>query len=63
MLAFLPLFLVLLLPSPEAAAPKPDLLLENGVMYTEADAKPRKASIVAAEGRILFVGEPANARR
>ncbi len=44
-------------------APKPELLLENGIVYVSADAKPRPASIVTGGGRILFVGDAAKARR
>jgi predicted amidohydrolase YtcJ len=62
--AFLPfLVLSLLARISESAPPKPDLLLENGVVYAEADSKPRKASIVVGEGKILFVGEDAKARK
>jgi predicted amidohydrolase YtcJ len=44
-------------------APAADLVLEGGTVYTAATAAPRKASIVVGEGRILFVGDPAKARR
>ena len=62
MLSLLSFLLSVLLPVPEAS-PKPDLLLANGVVYEAADAKPRKASIVAGGGRILFVGDAAKARK
>jgi predicted amidohydrolase YtcJ len=48
------------------ATPPPDgsdLLLENATVYASADAKPRKLSIVARDGRILFIGDAAGARR
>jgi predicted amidohydrolase YtcJ len=61
-LALLPLLLLALLPATEPS-PRPDLLLANGVVYTAADAKPRKASIVAGGGRILFVGDATKARK
>jgi predicted amidohydrolase YtcJ len=54
------LLLLLLLAGPGPAA---DLLFESGVVYTSADAKPRKASVVVGEGKILFVGDPAEARQ
>jgi predicted amidohydrolase YtcJ len=41
----------------------PDLLLENATVYASADAKPRRLSIVARDGKIAFVGEAARARR
>ncbi len=43
-------------------APDAGLLLENGVVYASAQAKPASVSILAAGGRILFVGDPARAR-
>jgi predicted amidohydrolase YtcJ len=60
--ALLPLLLLVLLPATEPS-PRPDLLLANGVVYTAADAKPRRASIVAGGGRILFVGDASKARK
>ncbi len=54
------LLLTLLLAATEPAA---DLLLENGVVYVAADAKPRPASIVVGDGKILFVGDAAKARK
>ncbi len=64
MLPFLPLVLLLFVSVPDASPPPTaDLLLENGVVYAAADAKPRKGSIVVGEGRILFVGEPAKAKK
>jgi hypothetical protein len=45
-----------------ATAPKADLVLEGGVVYTAPDARPRKATIVVGDGKILFVGDPAKAR-
>jgi predicted amidohydrolase YtcJ len=62
-LALLPVVFLLLARVPQAAPPKADLLIENGVVYAAADAKPRKASILVGEGRILFVGEAGRARR
>ena len=52
--------LTLTVSSPPAG---PDLLLENGTVYATADAKPRRLSIVARDGKIAFVGEPDGARR
>ena len=43
--------------------PAADLLFEGGVVYTSAEAQPRRASIVVGEGKVLFVGEPAKARK
>jgi predicted amidohydrolase YtcJ len=40
-----------------------DLLLEGGVVYTAPDAEPQRASVVAGGGKIVFVGDPAEARR
>jgi predicted amidohydrolase YtcJ len=57
------LLLLFVLRLPDAAAPKPELLLENGVVYAAADAKPRKSSILIGEGRILFVGDPSRGRK
>lgn len=45
---------------PAAAA---DLLLEGGVVYTAPDAEPQRASVVVGSGKIVFVGDPAEARR
>ncbi len=45
---------------PAAAA---DLLLEGATVYVSAEAGPRRASIVVSGGRIVFVGEPDEARR
>ena len=59
MLLILSALLALTPPGP----PKADLLLEGGVVYTASDAQPRKASIVVGEGKILFVGDPGEARR
>ncbi|HWZ84736.1 MAG TPA: amidohydrolase [Thermoanaerobaculia bacterium] len=59
MLLILPVLLALSQPE----TPKADLLLEGGVVYVASDAEPRKASIVVGEGKILFVGDPAEARR
>ncbi len=53
--------LALLLSSPAASAPA-DLLLENGLVYVSAEARPARASILVGGGRILFVGDPARAR-
>jgi predicted amidohydrolase YtcJ len=44
-------------------APAADLLLEGGTVYTAPAAAPRKASIVVGEGKILFIGDPAKARK
>ncbi|MEP6995287.1 MAG: amidohydrolase [Acidobacteriota bacterium] len=55
------LLLAILLASAEP--PKADLLFEGGVVYAAPDAAPRKASIVVGDGKILFVGDPAKARR
>ena len=52
--------LTLLVSSPPAG---PDLLLENGTVYATADAKPRRLSIVARDGKIAFVGEADRARQ
>lgn len=56
------LLLALLLPIPPQT-PKADLLLENGVVYVSPEAAPRKASIVVADAKILFVGDAARARK
>lgn len=57
------LFLTLFL----AATPEPprraDLLLQGGVVYVSAEAKPRGGSIVVADGKVVFVGDPSRARR
>jgi predicted amidohydrolase YtcJ len=45
-----------------AGAPAPDLLLENATVYAAPDAKPAKASILLHDGRVAFVGDPAQAR-
>jgi predicted amidohydrolase YtcJ len=50
-------------PQAQAPAPKPDLVFEGAVLYTSSEAAPRKASIVVGEGKILFVGDPARARK
>ena len=55
------LLLAVLLVSGEP--PPADLLLEGGVVYASPGTSARKASIVVGEGRILFVGDPAKARR
>jgi predicted amidohydrolase YtcJ len=52
--------LTLLAPSTSGG---PDLLLENATVYTSAEARPKKLSIVARDGRIAFVGDSAGARR
>jgi hypothetical protein len=56
------LLLALLLPIPPQT-PKADLLLENGVVYVSPEAAPRKASIVVADAKILFIGDAARARK
>ncbi|HEY3203502.1 MAG TPA: amidohydrolase [Thermoanaerobaculia bacterium] len=56
------LLLALLLPIPPQT-PKADLLLENGIVYVSPEAAPRKASIVVADAKILFVGDAARARK
>ncbi|MEP6470952.1 MAG: amidohydrolase [Acidobacteriota bacterium] len=43
--------------------PGPDLLLENATVYATADAKPGRLSIVARDGKIVFVGDADGARR
>jgi predicted amidohydrolase YtcJ len=53
------LILALLAP---AAPPEPGLLLEGATVYEAPDAKPRKASILVRDGRVVFVGDPAPAR-
>ena len=63
MLALLPALLLSFFALTETAAQKPDLLIENGVVYIAPDAKPRKVSILVGEGRILFVGDPARAKK
>ena len=55
MLALLAAFLL-------AGAPAPDLLLENATVYAAPDAKPAKFSIFVSGGKVLFVGDPAEAR-
>ena len=60
---FLPVLFLLLASLPDAAPPKPDLVLENGFVYTAPDARPRRLSILIGEGKILFLGEPAKARK
>jgi hypothetical protein len=57
----LALGLLLLLRSP-AAPSEPDLLLEGATVYVSADAKPQRASILIRGGKILFVGDPGQAR-
>ncbi|MFY9551223.1 MAG: amidohydrolase family protein, partial [Thermoanaerobaculia bacterium] len=44
------------------ALPPADLLLEGGTVYAAADARPRKASIAIADGKVVFVGDPAEGR-
>jgi predicted amidohydrolase YtcJ len=38
------------------------LLLEGATVYASADAKPRKASVLSRDGKVLFVGDAADAR-
>jgi hypothetical protein len=48
---------------PDASSPRPELLLENGVVYVSAEAEPQRLSILIGGGRILFVGDASEARR
>ena len=43
--------------------PAADLLLEGGTVYAAPTAAPRKQSIVIGEGKIVFIGDPAKARK
>ncbi len=52
----------LILAASSEPSPPPTVLLENGIIYVSADAKPAKASIVIGGDRLLFVGEPGRAR-
>lgn len=54
---------LLTLAHPEPAPAAGTLLLENATVYVSADAKPRKASILARDGKIAFVGDAARARK
>jgi len=54
--------LTLVLSVTAPTAPTADLLLEGGMIYRTADARPDRASVVVARGKILFVGDPARAR-
>jgi predicted amidohydrolase YtcJ len=56
------LALTLLLAAPPAPPVAAELLLEGGVVYVSAQAKPRPASIVVAGGKVAFVGDPVRAR-
>jgi predicted amidohydrolase YtcJ len=49
-------------PNPPAGALPAPLLLENGVVYVSADAKPVRASVLLEGGKIAFVGDPARAK-
>ena len=53
---------LLTLANPEPAPAAGTLLLENATVYVSAHAKPRTASIVARDGKIVFVGDAARAR-
>jgi predicted amidohydrolase YtcJ len=55
------LALLTLLASSRPASP--DLILENATVYTSAEAKPQRLSIVARDGKIAFVGVATRARR
>ncbi len=61
MIPLLAAFLLLASNPPAAVAPAP-LLLENGVVYVSAEAKPSRASILLEGGKVAFVGDPARAR-
>lgn len=39
------------------------LLLEGATVYVSADAKPQSASVLVRDGKVVFVGDPAKARR
>ncbi len=54
---------MLVLPGSMAPAQPTDLLLEDATVYVAADARPARASILIAAGKIAFVGDPAEARR
>ncbi len=53
---------MLVLPVPTGSA-APDLLLEDATVYVSADAAPARASILLHDGKIVFVGDPGEARR
>ena len=53
---FLPVLFLLLASLPDAAPPKPDLVLENGFVYTAPDVRPRRLSILIGDGKVLFRG-------
>lgn len=55
--------LTLALPALLASAPPPDLLLEDATVYVSADAAPARASVLLGGGKVLFVGDAAEARR
>ena len=61
MIPLLAAFLLLASNPPATVAPAP-LLLENGVVYASAEAKPSRASILLEGGKVAFVGDPARAR-
>ncbi len=61
MVALFAAFLLLASNPPAAVVPAP-LLLENGVVYVSAKAKPSRASILLEGGKVAFVGDPARAR-
>jgi len=46
-----------------ATAPDAALLLEGATVYTSAAAQPRKLSIVLRDGKVVFAGDAARARR
>ena len=54
---------LLTLADPEPAPAEAALLLENATVYTSPQAKARKVSILARDGRIAFVGDAARARK
>jgi predicted amidohydrolase YtcJ len=55
--------LTLLLAVATAPTPGKDLLLEGGIVYASAEARPAAASVLVEGGQIAFVGDPEEARR
>ena len=55
--------LTLLLAVATAPTPGKELLLEGGIVYVSAEARPAHASVLIEGGRIAFVGGAEEARR
>lgn len=55
--------LTLLLAVATAPTPGKDLLLEGGIVYASAQARPAAASVLVQGGKVVFVGDAGEARR